>query len=121
MGGIDTIEKSLDCLKSPFFPAGAFALKRIFWPQNQIKRMEFGKAQDIPLQATFRRCRDCRFSMNMFTIDADNLIGANVFGVRKRDLLEGRLSYPGVVTYTNWAPYPGFTIMPSVTQVNHRL
>lgn len=59
--------------------------------------------------------------MNMFTIDADNLIGANVFGVRKDDLLTGRYSNPSVVTYTDWAPYPGFTIMLSITQVGGRL
>lgn len=60
----------------------------------------------------------CRFSMNMFTIDADNLIGAQVFGVRKADLLSGNHSSPSVVTFTDWAPYPGFTIMPSITQAS---
>ena len=55
--------------------------------------------------------------MNMFTINATTLIGANVFGVRKADLLSGNYTNPSVVTYTDWAPYPGFTIVPSATQV----
>ena len=55
--------------------------------------------------------------MNMFTINASVLIGANVFGVRKADLLTGEFTYPSVVTYTDWFPYPGFTIVPSMTQV----
>ena len=55
--------------------------------------------------------------MNIFTIDASTLIGANVFGVSKADLLSGQYSNPSVVTYTDWAPYPGFTIVPSMTQV----
>ncbi len=57
--------------------------------------------------------------MNMFTINATTLIGANVFGVRKADLLSGNFTNPSVVTYTDWAPYPGFTIVPSATQVLH--
>ena len=59
----------------------------------------------------------CRFGMNIFTINAKTLIGANVFGVSKADLLSGQYSNPSVVTYTDWAPYPGFTIVPSMTQV----
>ena len=55
--------------------------------------------------------------MNIFTINATTLIGANVFGVSKADLLSGQYSNPSVVTYTDWAPYPGFTIVPSMTQV----
>lgn len=63
----------------------------------------------------------CRFGMNMFTINASTLIGANVFGVRKADLLSGNHTNPSVVTYTSWAPYPGFTIVPSATQVQFSL
>ena len=55
--------------------------------------------------------------MNMFTINASVLIGANVFGVRKADLLTGQYKFPSVVTYTDWFPYPGFTIVPAMTQV----
>ena len=38
-------------------------------------------------------------------------------GVSKADLLSGNFTNPSVVTYNNWAPYPGFTIVPSATQV----
>lgn len=56
--------------------------------------------------------------MNMFTIDGRTLLGANVYGVSKSDLLSGNFSNPSVVTYTHWDPYPGFTIVPSATQVS---
>jgi hypothetical protein len=62
-----------------------------------------------------------RFGMNIFTIDGMTLLGANVFGVSKSDLLHGNFSNPSVVTYTHWDPYPGFTIVPSATQVSPNL
>ena len=45
------------------------------------------------------------------------MLGAMMFGVSKKDLLSGAHRYPSHVTFYDWAPFPGFTLVPSITQV----
>ena len=44
-------------------------------------------------------------------------VGSLVFGVRKFDLVEGGRVFPPYAAYHNWGNIPGFTIVPSKTEV----
>ena len=65
-------------------------------------------------------CR-CRVGVNMFTripLNAGPLfVGSLVFGVRKVDLVAGGRVFPPYAAYHNWGNIPGFTIVPSKTEV----
>ncbi len=58
----------------------------------------------------------CRYGINIFEENAQNVLGAMMFGVSKKDLLSGAHRYPSHVTFYDWAPFPGFTLVPSITQ-----
>lgn len=67
----------------------------------------------------------CRISVNLFSriplSEGVNFVGAMLFGVRKQDLVGGGRSQPPRAAYWDWSGSPGFTIVPSVTQVGQLL
>ena len=77
---------------------------------------------DAPLrQVAAQRQRACRVGVNIFTripLRASTLfVGSLVFGVRKFDLVAGGRVFPPYAAYHNWGTIPGFTIVPSKTEV----